>query len=148
MNTRLMALDYINRARTCLKESKAAFDDEDYPITVRRAQECVELSLKAVLRSIAIEYPREHDMSKALEMLKDKFPDWFSLKIPEFTRTSRDLSKKRGPAMYGYEAELIPASDIFSREDAEEAFASTEEVFDACNRLIEEISGEKHDNQD
>jgi HEPN domain-containing protein len=43
MNTRLMALDYINRARRCLKESKAAFDDEDYPITVRRGQECVEL---------------------------------------------------------------------------------------------------------
>jgi HEPN domain-containing protein len=97
MNTKLMALDYINRARRCLKESKTAFDEEDYPITVRRAQECVELSLKAVLRSIAIEYPREHDMSKALEMLKEKFPDWFSLKIPEFKRTSRDLSKKEVP---------------------------------------------------
>jgi HEPN domain-containing protein len=50
--------------------------------------------------------------------------------------------------MYGYEAELIPASDLFSREDAEEAFTSTEEVFEACNRLIEEISGKKLDNQD
>jgi HEPN domain-containing protein len=51
MNTRLMALDYINRARRCLKESKAAFDDEDYPITVRRGQECVELRyLREVLQ--------------------------------------------------------------------------------------------------
>ncbi|MCK4399008.1 MAG: hypothetical protein KAV25_08460 [Methanophagales archaeon] len=38
--------------------------------------------------------------------------------------------------MYGYEAELKPASDIFSRVDAEEALASAEEVFNACNRLI------------
>jgi hypothetical protein len=50
--------------------------------------------------------------------------------------------------MYGYEAELIPASDIFSREDAKEAFASTEEVFEACNRSIEENSGEKLEHQD
>lgn len=41
--------------------------------------------------------------------------------------------------MYGYEAELRPASDIFSREDAEEALAATEEVLEACNRLIKEI---------
>lgn len=122
MNTRLMAVDYIKRARRCFKESKAAFDDEDYPITIRRAQECVELSLKAVLRSIAIEYPRDHDVSRALEMVKEKFPHWFSFKIPEFITISRDLSKKRGPAMYGYEAELRPASDIFSRKDAKEVY--------------------------
>ena len=145
MNTKLMAMDYIKRARRCFKESKDAFDDEDYPITIRRAQECVELSLKAVLRSIAIEYPREHDVSRALEMLKEKFPDWFSFKIPEFIRISRDLSKKRGPAMYGYEAELRPASDIFSSEDAEEALKSAEGVFETCNRLIEENFGENHE---
>lgn len=45
MNTNAMAFDYIKRAKRCLKESKDAFKDEDYPITIRRAQECVELSL-------------------------------------------------------------------------------------------------------
>ena len=35
------------------------------------------------LRSIGVEYPREHDVSRALEMTKDKFPDWFVAKIPE-----------------------------------------------------------------
>ena len=47
-----------------------------------------------------------------------------------------------------YEAELRPASDIFSKEDAEEALASTEEVFEACNRLIKEIFDESPENQD
>lgn len=139
MNTRLMAFDYIKRASTCFKESKDAFEDSDYPITIRRAQECVELCLKAVLRSVAIEYPREHDVSKALERVKGKIPDWFSSKLQKFMDVSMDLSKKRGPALYGYEAELRPASDIFSRTDAEEALASAEEVFNACNRLINEI---------
>ncbi len=46
MNTKLMAQDYIKRAEDVLKRVKIAFDDKDYPITIRRAQECVELSLK------------------------------------------------------------------------------------------------------
>lgn len=139
MNTKLMTFDYIRRAKSCFRESKAAFDEEDYPMTVRRSQECVELSLKAVLRGIAIEYPREYDVSKALEMVKGKVPDWFSSKIPEFMEISKDLSKKRGPALYGYESELKPASDIFNIKDAKEALASAEEVFNACNKLINEI---------
>lgn len=143
MNTKLMALDYVKRARSCFRESRAAFDEKDYPMTVRRVQECVKLSLKAVLRGIAIEYPREHDVSKALDMVKGKVPDWFSYKIPEFAEVSRDLSKKRGPALYGYEAELRPASDIFSKKDAEEALASGEEIFASCNKLIKEIFGIK-----
>lgn len=138
MRTKRMAESYIGIARDCLDQARMSFERGNYPLSVRRAQECVELSLKAVLRSIAVEYPREHDVSRALETVKEKFPDWFSCKIPEFM-ISRDLSKKRGPAMYGYEAELRPASDIFSREDAEEALAATEEVLEACNRLIKEI---------
>ena len=53
MNTKLMAVDYMKRARRCLKEAELALEDKDLPMTVRRSQECVELSLKAVLRSIA-----------------------------------------------------------------------------------------------
>jgi HEPN domain-containing protein len=139
MNTRSMSLDYIKRAGRCLKESKNAFQENDFPITIRRAQECVELSLKAILRSTAIEYPRVHDVGESLEFVKEKFPDWFSSKIPDFKRISRDLSKKRGPALYGYEAQLVPASDIFSKNDAEEALMSAEELFGSCSNLIKEI---------
>ncbi len=78
-------------------------------------------------------------VSDSLEFVKEKFPDWFSSKIPDFKRISRDLSKKRGPALYGYEAQLRPASDIFSRNDAEEALMSAEDVFDSCDRLINEF---------
>ncbi len=59
-------------------------------------------------------------------------------KIMDFKRASRDLSKKRGPVLCGYEAQLRPASDIFSRNDAEEALKSGEDVYNSCNRLISE----------
>ncbi len=137
MNTNAMAQDYIKRAKRCFKESKDAFEDDDYPITIRRAQECVELSLKSVLRFIAIEYPRDHDVSSALEIAREKFPAWFSNKITEFMRISKDLSKKRGPAIYGYEAQLKPASEIFSRDDANDALVSAENVYSTCFNLIE-----------
>ncbi len=115
MNTKSMALDYIKRAKRCFNECKSAFEEEDYPITIRRAQECVELSLKAILRSIAIEYPRDHDVSEALETAKEKFPAWFSAKIADFERISRDLSKKRVQLF----TSMKPSSDqlrIFSAE--------------------------------
>ncbi|MEM2925810.1 MAG: HEPN domain-containing protein [Methanocellales archaeon] len=136
MNTKLMALDYIKRAGRFLKECISAFEDSDYPVAVRRAQECVELSLKAALRSVGVEHPKEHDVSKALEVVGDKFPQWFSVKIPRFMEISRDLSKKRGPAMYGYEAEFKPATELFDRKDGEDAIASAKDVFDSCERLI------------
>ena len=113
MRTKRMAESYIGIARDCLDQARMSFERGNYPLSVRRAQECVELSLKAVLRSIAVEYPREHDVSRALETVKEKFPDWFSCKIPEFM-ISRDLSKKRGPAMYGYEAELSSDPHLIS----------------------------------
>ena len=52
MNTRRMALDYIKRERRCFKEAKLAFDDEDYPMTVRRSQECVELIMRQSLNQL------------------------------------------------------------------------------------------------
>ncbi|MDW8033845.1 MAG: HEPN domain-containing protein [Nitrososphaerota archaeon] len=45
-----MALEYIKRASRTLEEEKNAFRSADYPLTIRRSQETVELLLKAVLR--------------------------------------------------------------------------------------------------
>jgi HEPN domain-containing protein len=74
VNTRVMAGDYIKRAGRCLREATSAFTEGDYPITVRRSQECVELSLKAVLRGLGIEYPREHEVSGALGLAGERLP--------------------------------------------------------------------------
>gem|GEM_PF-2406179 len=91
-----MAKDYIKRAERCLLESESAFSDGDYPMAVRRAQECVELSLKAALRAFAIEYPKRHDVGDALNLLKGKAPAWFSSRIPHLSAVSSDLARKRG----------------------------------------------------
>jgi HEPN domain-containing protein len=134
-----MAGDYIKRAGRCLREATSAFTEGDYPITVRRSQECVELSLKAVLRGLGIEYPREHEVSGALGLAGERLPPWFSAEIPRLIAISKDLSKKRGPALYGYEEELIPASELFEQGDAEVALAAANEVFQLCERVVEVV---------
>ncbi|MBS7288278.1 MAG: HEPN domain-containing protein [Candidatus Freyarchaeota archaeon] len=145
MNTEAMAKDYLRKARRCLLESENAFSDGDYPMTVRRAQECVELSLKAVLRAFTIEYPKRHDVGDALNIVKDKTPEWFSSRIPWLLTVSSDLARKRGPAMYGYESELKPASELFSVKDAKEALSVAKETFTLCEQLLRGLFKEPYE---
>jgi HEPN domain-containing protein len=64
MRTEEMARDYLTRAAMTLEEARTAAAKGIYSLAVRRAQKTVELSLKAALRFLAIEYPREHDVCK------------------------------------------------------------------------------------
>jgi len=52
-------------------------------------------------------------------------------------RISKDLSKKRGPAIYGYEAQQKPASEIFSKDDAKEALMYADDIHSSCFKLID-----------
>lgn len=62
MRTDVMAKDYLKRAKSRLIDAKSAFKRGDHPEVVRYSQECVELTLKACLRTVAIEYPKVHEL--------------------------------------------------------------------------------------
>ncbi|MFZ2071240.1 MAG: HEPN domain-containing protein [Halobacteriota archaeon] len=76
MKTDEMVKDYLYRAKWCLKEAEMALSGENYPMCVRRSQEALELVVKSLLRSLAIEYPREHDVGDALGYIEEKLPDY------------------------------------------------------------------------
>ncbi|MEM2584988.1 MAG: HEPN domain-containing protein, partial [Thermoproteota archaeon] len=76
-----LAEDYFKRARIRIKSAELAYSEESYPDVVRYSQECVELSLKAALRAVAVEYPKEHDMSRILRAVRERFPEWFEREI-------------------------------------------------------------------
>ncbi|RLI85337.1 MAG: hypothetical protein DRO98_07115 [Archaeoglobales archaeon] len=94
--------------------------------------------LKSGFESVWNRYPKKHDVSDALDLIEN-FPEWFSSKLHAVKEISRDLAKKRGPAMYGYELELKPAFELFDEDDAVKAINSAKEIFELCNRLIFEI---------
>ena len=140
MRTDELAHDYIDRAGLTLEEARSAFEKEVYSLTIRRAQETCELSLKGALRYLAIEYPRDHDVSDVLIRLKEmrQIPEWFYEKIEFMAGVSSDLARKRGPAFYGIERSVTPASKIFGRDEGLRALRGAEEILKLCRRLITE----------
>lgn len=57
-----IAKSYLRQAEARLRDAIDAFSESNYPYAVRLSQECVELSLKAVLKAVGIEYPKIHDV--------------------------------------------------------------------------------------
>jgi len=88
------------------------------PVCVRRAQEAMELSAKAALRRLAVEYPREHDVGEAMEAAADRFPQGVRENLQGIKGLLAELAKVRGPAFYGYEEEGITPTEAFGREYA------------------------------
>lgn len=138
MKTDELALEYIDRGELALEEAENAAAKGVYSLAIRRAQEAVELSLKAALRYLAIEYPREHDVSDVLLKVKEtrSFPNWFKDRIEFMANVSSDLARKRGPAFYGNEKTFTPASQLFTKKEGLEALRNAKEVFKLCDRLI------------
>ena len=130
-----MARDYAERAGRFLIEAENALSAGDNATCVRRTQEGLELAAKAVLRRLAIEYPREHDVSEALEAAAERLPDYLRPRVEETKSMLLELTRVRGPALYGYEAEGIPASQAFTRGYAAETLEKTKPLVQLCVRF-------------
>ncbi|MEM1906186.1 MAG: HEPN domain-containing protein, partial [Nitrososphaerota archaeon] len=90
-----IAKSYLRQAEARLKDAKDALAEGNYPYAVRLSQECVELSLKAVLKAVGIDYPKVHDVSDILLDIKERFPEWFKAEIEFLRESSKILAKKR-----------------------------------------------------
>jgi len=130
-----MAQDYAERARWVLREAENAFSSGNNAICVRRSQEALELATKAMLRRLAIEYPREHDIGEAVEAVAERLPDLVRARIPDIKALLSELARVRGPAVYGYETEGIPASEAFTKQYAADILEKTRDLVELCVRF-------------
>lgn len=131
-----MAETYLDQAAARLQTARRAHKSRNYAFTVRQSQECVELSLKGALRLYGVEYPHEHDVSKILPLLRERFPRWFAVELDRLGKISAELAKHRGPSMYGDEEKGVPPSKLFGKPQAFEALKSSELVFKRCKKLL------------
>jgi HEPN domain-containing protein len=76
-------------------------------------------------------------VSRILLINKERFPKWFP--IVEFAEISRKLAEKREPAMYGSELKMVPASVLFSKEEASEALKNAEKIYSLCLKLLKNL---------
>lgn len=132
-----MAAGYLEQAAARLKSAKRALKEKNYPYTVRQAQECVELSLKGILRLYGVEYPREHNVKEVLLQAAGRFPVWFRRHVNQFAEISARMAAERGPSMYGDEEKGIPPSELFGRERAAAAVAEAEMVRINCAKALD-----------
>jgi HEPN domain-containing protein len=141
----VLAEEYLRRAERYLKEARNAYAEGDFPTTIRRSQESVELSVKAALRLLGIEYPRKHDVSDVLDQIVglEALPGYFREAVPFVQEVVMRLAMVRGIAMYGDEETLTQPSRIFKGEDALRLVERAERVLDVCRRLFNDWGGEK-----
>lgn len=139
MNNVEMARSYFRQAKERVKHAREALETGNYAYTIRQSQEAVELALKGVLRLLAIEPPKWHDVGPILKRHRDKFPEWFRSRIDELASMSRKLRREREASMYGDEETGTPPDQLYSRADAEEALSYAETTLSLCVRLLEEF---------
>ena len=114
-----LAEDYIRRAEVRLRALEVLYDGKSWPDVVRESQEIVELTLKALLRSIGVDPPRVHDVSAVLLAEGERVPEALRPDLQTLADGSRQLRRDRELAFYG--AEDLTPSEFYTREDADEA---------------------------
>jgi len=134
-----IARSYLRQAEARLEDAKDALSDGNYPYAVRLSQECVELSLKAALKTVGIDYPKVHDVSDVLADVSERFPEWFRAEIDFLCESSKVLAKKREISFYGGEEAFLAPEDVISKDDANDAVGRAIKVYGLCERFINEI---------
>jgi len=136
MTNERMARGYIKDAREKFESLIYFLKRERFNIVVREAQECVELSLKAALRYVGVESAKSHDVSELLLREERRFPGFFREKLERLAEISRVLTMERGRSFYGDEERGIPPSELYSKDDAEEAIGKADFALKLSERLI------------
>ena len=134
MKNRSLAVDYIERSQKRIKAIETLYQEQAWADVVSESQEVVELALKALLRSCAIEAPRTHDVSGVLEEEKNNLPEPVQKDLKRYQRISKSLRRDRELAFYGSE-DLTP-SEFYQEEDAKKAKESAEWVVRTLVPLI------------
>ncbi|RMG48285.1 MAG: HEPN domain-containing protein [Acidobacteria bacterium] len=138
MNSLSLARDDLRKARARRRALQVLYEEESYDDVVREAQEIVELILKGARRYIGIDPPKRHDVGATLRAHQDHLPDAWRKKLAWIEKVSASLFEERSPAFYGNETDVIPASDLYEREDAERALNWTTELVKLYEHMVTE----------
>jgi HEPN domain-containing protein len=127
-----LAEGYREQARIWFKIGRRALKDGDYNFAVLAAQECVEFSIKGLLRSLSVESPKYHDVSQVLSANKELLPRNVLLNLNQIIEISSNLALQRTEAAYGNEETGTPPSEIFNKKEAELALQDAAWVKKLC----------------
>ncbi|MGQ9782142.1 MAG: HEPN domain-containing protein [Nitrososphaeria archaeon] len=133
-----LAASALRRGSRWLRGAFSALEDKRWDDVVYCSQMAVELSSKAVLIALGIEYPKEHDVSigfKQVSKIKN-IPTWFLALLHELTNTISELAELRGLAGYGYEKGIDAE---YFKDYAPKAYEMAKKHYQACTKFLLEF---------
>ncbi|MGI6609769.1 MAG: HEPN domain-containing protein [Limnochordia bacterium] len=131
---RSLALAYLEKAQKRLRVLEVLLEEQAYSDVVREAQEVVELALKAMLRLVGVEPPKQHDVGGLLVDHSSRFVEDVRQELPVLAATSKWLRKEREFAFYG-DVDFIPTEE-YSLADAQRADREARHVVHVALRCI------------
>lgn len=110
------------------------FRRRSFNLVIRRAQEVVELTLKALLCELGFDYPKIHDVAPLFRrVIEDKGLEAKEDLLMWLEKTSSSLASKRSPAFY-FEAD-------YDELEAEKAMDSAEKVLEFGRSFMKKLRG-------
>jgi HEPN domain-containing protein len=134
VTSRTLAQAYLAKARLRREVLDLLLSRGGHSDVVRVAQELVELCCKALLRAVAIEPPKWHDVGHILVDHAARFPEDVRERLPVVAAISRALRKEREFASYGDE-DFIP-TEQYDLAAAQRAIADASCVLALAERVI------------
>lgn len=121
MTNRDRADRLLAEASEILRGCQDTLQRQGWNLAIRRAQEVVELTLKALLAEMGIDYPKVHDVAPHLaSVIRARGLDVEDAILTRLQRISARLATLRAPAFY-FEAE-------YGEEEARTAVGDAEQV--------------------
>ncbi len=128
MTSRDRADRLIAEASAILRELAGHVERQSWNLVVRRAQEVVELTLKALLAETGVDFPKVHDVASLFtETVRSRGLSVEEARLRRIEQISARLAAARAPAFY-QEAEFREADAGRASHDAEEVFSFGQEL--------------------
>lgn len=134
MKTDKLSLGYLEDAAELLCEAEDSFKREKWHRVVRKCQESAELAVKALFRTLGIEYPKTHYLGEIIEREVKIWDATTAKRIRDFIEY---LTEARIFAFYGDEEER-PPSEIYDKEDAEKSLEYSRFIYDKVKSYLKE----------
>jgi len=112
----------------------------DYNGAIEAAQHCIELSVKALIKLVGLEYPKKHDPSTQLEEVIKRLnglEDYDKVSIARAKWISTMWEWAHSTTIYG--SLNVPASKLFKEKDVNNAIGYALEMHNCCSIIISRV---------
>jgi len=138
LSTLDIALLALKRSERWIEGAKGALSDSRWDDAVYSAQMCSEHAAKAVLISLGIDFPKQHDVSDVFVTLKGRgdLPSDFRRKVEEIAEKLANLAAERALAGYGFEEGI---GVEYFEEVAPGAIEDAEFILQHCRKFVVDV---------